>query len=139
MSRSSYLTPSEMYTLCVAVEPLDAAFNTTPMLVGSVLTRPDYRDIDVRMVLMNDEYDHLFATENGGRLHNLMRFTITEWLNNRANLSHPIDFDIQRMTEANIENEGKPLNALVSVNHREHEWGYNTGNRGTTEQQGESQ
>jgi len=37
-----------------ACRPIAAAFGGTTYLVGSVLQRPDFRDIDIRLILDDD-------------------------------------------------------------------------------------
>ena len=36
-------------------------FDTPPYLVGSCLERPDYRDVDIRVILDDDRYAQLFT------------------------------------------------------------------------------
>jgi hypothetical protein len=65
------------------------------------------------VILPDDEYDHLFPGLKGNPQTNalwcLMCCAISEWLAARTGL--PIDFQVQRMTEANREFPGR-RNAL---------------------------
>jgi hypothetical protein len=73
----------------------------TPYLVGSCLKRPDYRDVDIRVVLADERYDELFKVGGGHRdpLRHLIQVAITEHYVKATGLR--IDFQIQRRTDAN--------------------------------------
>lgn len=80
----------------IVAEALD-----TPYLVGSVLQRPDFRDVDVRVVLDDDEYARLFpgpGTRRTDPLWSLMCASVTEYLSRLTGL--PIDFQVQDRTHA---------------------------------------
>lgn len=109
MSRASFLTTYDLHRLDLAVRPLRRAFHHAPYLVGSAGERGDYRDVDVRLILPDEEFDALFPIERAG-LWGLICFAVTAWL--RADTGLPIDFQIQRMTEANEKYGDKPRNAL---------------------------
>lgn len=96
-SRKSFLTTSEFALLNDACVPITAAFDGPPYLVGSVGETPDYRDVDLRVILDDVEFDRLF----GDRvlLWSMVCQGISHYLRNVTGL--PIDFQIQRMTEAN--------------------------------------
>lgn len=87
-------------------------------LVGSSLKRRDYRDVDVRYVMEDASYDRLFRNPpNAGSctgsyynaLWSLMCLSISRWLSESTGL--PVDFQIQRQTQANAEHP-KRRNAL---------------------------
>ena len=111
--RSTHLTVSQMFDLEHACRMLSAAFGHNTYLVGSVLLRPDWRDVDLRCMLEDAEYDAMV----GPNIHRLklLNTSISEWLAARTGL--PIDFQFQRQTEANTEFDetrqfmGRPLNA----------------------------
>ena len=108
MSRTSGLSTSDMHNLDLACRPITRAFDGhPPYLVGSAGESADYRDVDIRMILGDEEFDRLFS----GRIElwALMSLSIGEWLRQRTGL--PIDFQIQRQTEAN-EKHDKPRNPL---------------------------
>lgn len=69
----------------------------TPMLVGSALTRPDYRDVDVRIIIPDSEFDALTALASLPRI-NLM---LSLWGQKVTGL--PVDCQIQRHTDATEE------------------------------------
>ena len=109
MSRAHYL-PINQFTLldhaCMAVM---AAFDHPPYHVGSSTQRPDWRDVDVRLMLPDEEYDALFA-EKLPEFWSLICLAITEYLSRVSGL--PVDFQIQRMTDANREYRGHFRNPL---------------------------
>lgn len=74
-----------------------------PYLVGSVLDKPDYRDVDIRVMVEDRRFDRLFR----GRLE-AVRFlnrAFSVWGQQETGL--PIDFQVQRQTEANAEFSGR--------------------------------
>jgi hypothetical protein len=106
-SRASYLTVAQAFNLNHACRALTAAGYDTYQ-VGSSLDRPDYRDVDLRALLQNAEFDAMFEG-NKERLH-LLNVAISEWLAARTGL--PIDFQFQRQADANVEFKGMPRNYM---------------------------
>lgn len=106
---ASYLSPHQLRRLDLACAPVRAAWpDHGPYLVGSVLKRADYRDVDVRVILVDEQWDAMFPdatvdpSDGGG--HADARWTVlcaalSEWISAVSGL--PVDFQIQRMTEAN--------------------------------------
>lgn len=92
-SRMCFLGPHEMRRLDLACVPIRHAFGEYPYLVGSVNTRRDYRDVDVRLILPDDHPVHA-----QGDIHGL-NFALSEYL--RLTTGLPVDFQIQAQTEAN--------------------------------------
>lgn len=72
----------------------------SPYLVGSCLTKPDYRDVDIRTILFDEHYDRLFPH---GPHRDPLRHLIQKAITDRyvAETGLRIDYQIQRMTEAN--------------------------------------
>lgn len=103
MSRATFLTPHEMFSLQHGCRIITAAFGFNTYQVGSSLERADYRDVDLRCILDDAEYDQLIG-KNENRL-KLLNAVISEWLEKRTAL--PVDFQFQRMTEANAEFDGR--------------------------------
>ena len=66
-----------------------------PFLVGSAMERADWHDVDVRVIMPDDQYDDLAAIIDVDRL------GIAFGLWGQETTGLPIDFQIQRMTEAN--------------------------------------
>jgi hypothetical protein len=114
MKRANFIGAPEFYNLQCACAVLVQAFGYHLYLVGSSLERKDFRDVDVRCILDDQEFERLFPGLNGSNYSVnafwcLMCSAIAEWLSMRTNL--PIDFQIQRQSDANAENDG-PRNAL---------------------------
>lgn len=95
---ASYLSPPEIHRLDIAVRPIKQALGT-PFLVGSVLQRRDYRDVDVRVLLDDADYDLI-----PDPLIRLIGYLGSEYLRGATGL--PVDFQIQRRTDANEQHDG---------------------------------
>lgn len=95
--KGCYLSTLELHELDEACKPFLSAFGTHPYLVGSASERPDFRDVDVRLILSDDEFDALFAERKG--FWALLSRLGSTYL--RAKTGLPIDFQVQRQTEAN--------------------------------------
>ncbi|MEV7389594.1 hypothetical protein [Streptomyces sp. NPDC091215] len=82
---------------------LHEAFGEYAYLVGSAAVGKTWRDVDVRLMLADDDFDQLFPDHvNPGRCDgrwSLLCAAISELGQQRTGL--PIDFQIQRTTEAN--------------------------------------
>lgn len=92
---NGYITRPELWALDEACKPLRDTFpDYGPYLVGSVMERPTFRDVDVRLILSDEQYDRLTDNEWG-----LLGFITSRHLADVTGL--PIDFQFQRQTEAN--------------------------------------
>jgi len=100
-----------MFLLDEACKPIKAAFGVAPFLVGTAaaIERGEYRDVDVRLILFDADYDAL-NNSAGQQAIIFLGMAIGEYLAARTGL--PIDFQIQRMTEANLKHGGKPRNPM---------------------------
>ncbi len=108
MRRSDPLTTHDIYNLDAACNLIDAAFGP-PYLVGSMGIGGvgTGRDVDVRLILDDEEFDAIFGTNR--KRWELLSVAIGDYLRQRTGL--PVDFQIQRQTEAN-ELHDKPRNPL---------------------------
>ena len=111
--RSIYLTVTQLFNLEHVCSCLPLAFGHCTYLVGSVLERPTWRDVDLRCILDDNEYD-TFIGNNKARLR-LLNTSISEWISSRTEL--PVDFQFQRMTEANESFEGNRSYIGKSIDH----------------------
>lgn len=87
-------------------EYVQQAFGHIPYHVGSSLRNKDgWRDVDVRLILPDEEYDALgFGGPYGGRKSRKWVATILAWSAfGKVLTGLPIDFQVQRQTEANKE------------------------------------
>lgn len=105
MDRANYIGAPEFFHLNVLCRILSESFGVSNYLVGSSLKKRDWRDVDVRCILSDKEFDTLFPEAKncnhylGDARWSLICASISEWLSKRSGL--PIDFQIQRQTEAN--------------------------------------
>jgi hypothetical protein len=94
------------------------AFGTPPYLVGSALAGKVWRDVDVRLILADEEYEALGlgdplpsrALRNGKWVALCLAFSAL----GRQMTGLPIDFQIQQQTQANKAYDG-PRSALGMV------------------------
>lgn len=102
----SALSPRQMFLLDEACKPLRAAFGDTPYLVGTAAAqeRVTYRDVDVRLIMDDEKYDALRAAVGKDAVF-FLGLAIGEYLAARSGL--PIDFQLQRRTEANAKHKGR--------------------------------
>jgi len=106
---AGYLTTHDLFALDVACLPLRERFGAPVYLVGSVLAG-EHRDVDVRVILADDEFDAWFPNrEHAPGAWELLCLGLTAWLRQQTGL--PIDFQVQRMSEANDKHDG-PRNPL---------------------------
>jgi len=106
-ARVNYLPLLDLHSLRAAVQPIADAWGTTAYLVGSVITRPDYRDVDVRLIL-----DDAVLEENFRRpeLRQLANVTTSAWLARMTGL--PIDFQYQYAADS-ARLDGEPRQPLI--------------------------
>ncbi len=109
---SSYLSPPDLHRLDWTCVPIHRAFDKPPYLVGSALTRPSFRDIDLRMILSDEDVMSMFGAKRlepygtntdpePNRLWLLINIALSDLIAKTAGLSWPIDFQIQSRAEAN--------------------------------------
>jgi hypothetical protein len=103
-----------MFRLHHACAVLVQAFGCRTYLVGSSLERRDFRDVDVRTILDDADFDRMFPGIVGNNpersaLWSLVCTLIALYLSEASGL--PVDYQIQRQTNANEEHKGR-RNAL---------------------------
>lgn len=115
-ARAHRLLPADQFNLNMACAPIVEAFDWSVFHVGSSLRSltagNPWRDVDVRCMLDDDEFDRIFPGawpnshgDPGSPRLALMNTTFSGWLTARTGL--PVDFQFQRLTQAN-EKYGKP-------------------------------
>lgn len=119
---ASYLSPPDLHRLDWACRPIKQAFGSPPYLVGSALSRPDFRDVDLRLILPNDEIRGMFGLDlrYGGTLEQpgpnlrwqLMEIALSGLIASAAGLPWPIDFQIQSATKASSGYGDLPRNPM---------------------------
>lgn len=112
MKRANYIPAPHFFNLNMACTILQKAFcngGGGVYLVGSSLERRDFRDVDVRLMLPDEEFDALFGEKLGAYYLNakwaIMSSSISLYLSQHSGL--PVDFQFQRTTEANRDYDGK--------------------------------
>jgi len=116
-----YLPALPFLALNRAVAPIERALDPLGIfLVGSCLARVDYRDVDVRAIMADEAYDRMFsfnAMTDVDAFWSLLCEGTSAYLERATGL--PIDFQIQRMSDANSKHEG-PRNALTGAAGRDY-------------------
>lgn len=114
--RPHYLTQPQFYRLNQACRAVEEAFPSGlgTYLVGSSLERADFRDVDVRVILEDEEFRRLFPSGVSGPFWSLLCASISLHLSQQTGL--PIDFQIQQMTEANTLHPGPGKRNALGVN-----------------------
>lgn len=79
-----------------------------PYLVGSVNERPDFRDVDLRLILQDETFDAQFG-DRPVKVR-VLNHAISTWGQRETGL--PIDFQVQRSTEANAQFSGQVRNPM---------------------------
>ena len=96
----SALSPRQMFLLDQACHPINAAFGEFGCyLVGTATQRGSYRDVDERFIMADKTRDKL-AKAIGDEGIAFLGLAIGQYLASLTGL--PIDFQIQRHTEANV-------------------------------------
>lgn len=104
----SALSPRQFFLLDHACKPIREAFGAQPYLVGTAGERGPFRDVDVRLMLPDEQYDELAAVLDAHGIA-FLGLAIGQYLHSLTGL--PIDFQLQRLTEAN-EQHAKPRNPI---------------------------
>lgn len=115
--RACYLSVVQQRCLEHECRLLSAAFGFHTYLVGSVMQRPDYRDVDLRCILPDEEFRAMFGT-NKNRLE-LLNTAISEWLSIHSGVPN-VDFQFQERTDANDKHRGPRSFAGHPLSQSEH-------------------
>lgn len=109
----STLSPPVLHRLDLACKHIRDVFGgfSGPFLVGSVQERTAEHgsDVDLRLILNDEDYDALMSGAPDG-FATLLDFALAAYVRELTGL--PIDFQVQRMTEANAKHAGKQRNPL---------------------------
>lgn len=112
--KASHVGAPAVFSLELACQELNRAFAGDGAghcyLVGSALDRADRRDIDVRLMLPDAEFDVLFPAARGRYWEHdprwlIMTISISKWLSDLSGL--PVDFQFQRQSNANDRHNGR--------------------------------
>lgn len=106
-ARAHYLPPDSLFGLHHACAEIMNAYDSLGVyLVGSCLLRKDYRDVDVRCMLRDDDFEREFPRDEHGQRPRwrITCLSISAWLRQMTGL--PIDFQFQKQTLANAKHRG---------------------------------
>jgi hypothetical protein len=93
---------------------VEQVFGHTPYHVGSSLKGKDWRDVDVRLILPDDEHDALFGKERLNYVDpKFAGITLAFAALAKEMTGLPVDFQIQRQTHANKIYGDQPRNPLM--------------------------
>lgn len=120
-TRVNYVPAALSVLLNQACAPIEAALEVHGCVgvfqVGSSLRRGDYHDVDVRAILRDDGFDRLFpdaaSNPRANPLWSAMCTAFSLLLRHQTGL--PVDFQIQRMSNANAEHTGNRNALAVAV------------------------
>ena len=108
-TKATYIGAPACFALEQACQHIRDAFGEYGLyLVGSATQSPDWRDIDVRYILSDDDFAALFPDAGDNWEHDprwlLLTVAISTWLAKETGL--PIDFQFQPQTHANEKHDG---------------------------------
>lgn len=112
--KGCYLGAPEVFSLGLICAQISKSFGEhCCYLVGSVLERPNFRDVDIRLILPDAKYETVFGTTyaEGSLFWSLTCTAFSEYIEKRTGLN--IDFQIQSSSKANGKQHGdKPREPL---------------------------
>lgn len=105
----NYIGAPAVFALELALRHVNEAFGCVACyIVGSTLERPDWRDVDVRMIMDDEDFAKNFPDAEQHPEHDakwlLLTVAISEWLSKQSGL--PVDFQFQSQTHANDQHKG---------------------------------
>lgn len=108
--KASYVGAPAIFALDLACRQINEAFGWFGCyLVGSALERADWRDVDIRFIMRDEEFATLFPDAGEHWEHDarwlLLTISISKRLSKVSGL--PVDFQFQPQTHANGRHKGK--------------------------------
>lgn len=95
---------------------VEQVFGHAPYQVGSSLKTKDWRDVDVRLILPDDEYDAMFGKQRLNYVDpKLAGLTLAFSALAKEMTGLPVDFQFQRQTHANKVYGGEWRSPLMEV------------------------
>lgn len=122
--KATYVGAPAVFKLELACQHINAAFGGGEnysgccYLVGSALDDPEWRDVDVRFIMEDKEFQRLFPNVDLAHGNAIWEFdprwllinsSLSDWMRKQTDL--PIDFQIQPQSFAN-ERHSKPRSAM---------------------------
>lgn len=110
MDRANYVPAPHYFNLNMACIPVADALGYGCYLVGSSLEKRDYRDVDIRAIISDEEWARLFPGLEAGHgqwhpLWSMMCAAFSLYLSQHSGL--PVDFQIQQQSYANEKFKGR--------------------------------
>lgn len=90
-------------------------FGHPPYHVGSSLHSKDWRDVDVRLILPDDEFEAMFGRVKNTTNAKLAAVTLAFAALGKEMTGLPVDFQIQPQSWANEQYGGQTRSALIEV------------------------
>jgi len=120
--KASYIGAPAVFALELACRQVCESFDSWGCyVVGSALERPDWRDVDVRMIMSDEQFAALFPDAGEHWEHDarwlLLTVSISEHLSKVTGL--PIDFQFQPQTHANERHKGNRNAVGMRITQRE--------------------
>lgn len=112
--KASYVGAPAIFRLEQACQQLTAAYDHPEhsyglYMVGSALERPNWRDVDLRLIFSDAYFEEMFPGAGQHWEHDplwlLLTVSISAWLSQVSGL--PIDFQFQPQTHANERHKGR--------------------------------
>lgn len=102
----------EHMKLAAACQLVADALNETCYMVGSATESREFRDVDVRVIMDDENFDSLFGPSRAFKpFQVLFSISVSTWLREVTGL--PVDFQVQRrsdVSQADWDKERDPLN-----------------------------
>ena len=98
------LDTSELETLDRACSPLAEAFGVCTYLVGTAAFCENFRDVDVRTMLDDEDFDRRFGGKDGDVFWSVFCYSVGKLLREQTGMN--IDYQVQRCTQANENHNG---------------------------------
>jgi hypothetical protein len=109
-AKATYVGAPAIFALEQCCQHINEAFDGFGCyLVGSALKRQDWRDVDVRLIMSDEDFAALFPDARqhweGDPRWLLLTVAISQWLSGQTGL--PVDFQFQPQTHANERHPGQ--------------------------------
>lgn len=121
--KTSYVGVPAIFELTMACNVLIRAYGSSIYHVGSSLQRPDWRDVDLVMILSDEAFEREFPN---APLHSaawehdpkwlVLTVSLSKWLSEKSGV--PVDFKFQPRTFANERHSGHRNPIGRYINHR---------------------
>jgi hypothetical protein len=114
--KANYIGAPAIFILESACQQINKAFGGKCYLVGSAIQCADWRDIDIRFIMEDNEFANLFPDAGQHWEQDIRWLLLTILISKELSkcCGHPVDFQFQPRTHANERHNG-PRHALGMV------------------------